>query len=144
MLSSDRIDPIAIQPSFRTFPVAAGVRIFAGALVVLDEQGNARPGRDDVATDVAVGYARRRCDNLNGVAGALRVEVRCGILRFRNDSAEPVTQAMIQQEAYVVDDNTVSASSMNATRTVAGIVYDVVQDFGMEWVEVAIGPIHTH
>lgn len=143
-LNNDRNDPITIQPSFRSFPVAAGVLIFAGALVVLDEAGYARPARDDVATDVALGYARRRVDNLGGEAGARKVDVACGVLRMRNDSVEPIAKAMVQQEAFIVDDNTVSASSKGGTRSTAGIIYDVVQDFGSEWVEVFVGLIQAN
>lgn len=141
-LTTDRSTPVFVMPSRRTFPVAANVRIFANALVVIDDQGNARPARDNVPSDVAVGAAHRRADNLGGQPGQKQVEVRCGIMRMNNDPGDPVTKAMVQQQVYVVDDETVSASSNNDARAIAGVVYDVVDDYGSTWVEVMVGPAH--
>ena len=141
-LSADRNDPISIHPSRRTFPVAAGVKLFGGALIVVDQDGFARPARDDVATDTAVGWPKRGVDNTGGAAGAKSVEVRFGIMRLRNDALEPVTKKQVQKAVYIVDDDTVSASSKGEARSVAGVLYDVVQDYGVQWVEVLVGPQH--
>ncbi len=106
----------------RQFPVAAGVKIWQGALVVLVAGGWAAPGQ--VATGlIPVGRARHTVDNTEGANGAKSVEVDKGTFRWANDPANPVLQANVGANAYVLDDNTVSILATG--RSVAGVIFQI-------------------
>jgi len=105
-------------------PVKAGARIWQGALVML-EGGYAVPARE-AAGLVAAGVARAGADNAAGADGALTVEVERGCFAFEN--AGDITRAHIGQQAYAVDDQTVSASDNNGARSAAGTIMDVNED----------------
>lgn len=119
-----------------TGPAAAAVTIYHHALVVMDTSGNFRPGRAST-TDKAVGRAMFKCDNSAGIAGALTVEVEKGVFRFKNSTAgDAITMAAhFNALVYVVDDETVAATSNTNTRIVAGRVVDV--DSTGVWVRIA-------
>lgn len=114
-------------------PVAAAVRIFAGALVCSDANGYATPGA--AATTLrGVGRARSTVDNSTGLAGALSVEVEQGIFKFANSAdADEVTIAQRGAVCFIVDDATVAKTDGSSTRSPAGLVVDVETD-GV-WVE---------
>ena len=107
-------------------PAAASVTIYHHALVVMDTSGNFRPGRAST-TDRAVGRAMFKVDNSAGAAGALTVEVEKGVFRFKNSTAgDAITLAAhLNALVYVVDDETVAATSNSNARVVAGRVVDV-------------------
>ena len=65
----------------RQFPVAAGVKIWQGALVVLVAGGWASPGQS-AAGLISVGRARHTVDNTEGANGARSVEVDKGTFRW--------------------------------------------------------------
>lgn len=115
-----------------TDPVAAGTKIYAGALVVL-EGGYLRPGR--TATGLVVrGIAQGDVDNSGGGAGDMSANAyRWGCWRFANHQADPVTRQHIEGKAYIVDDQTVAATDGSGTRSVAGTIVDV--DALGVWVE---------
>jgi hypothetical protein len=107
------------------YPVAAGVKIYAGALVVLNATGYAKPGVTGTGL-VAVGRAEMYVDNTNGNDGDVRVSVRIGVYHWANSSAEnAITIAEIGDVCYVVDDQTVAKTNGSGTRSPAGIVDDV-------------------
>lgn len=116
-------------------PVKGGVRLYAGALVVL-EAGYAAPGREASGL-IAVGRSEKRTDNTTGQDGDLTVEIRTGTFRFANDSVDPVTQADCGSACFVVDDETVSASDSGGARSVAGRIIEL-ENAGV-WVQV--GPV---
>lgn len=113
-------------------PVAAGVTIFAGALVVLDATGYAAPGTTATGL-VARGRAEEHVDNSAGADGAVSVRVRRGIFRFANDSS--VDRTTIGKTAYIVDDQTVAATDGTGTRSAAGEVVDVDADGVWVWIK---------
>lgn len=116
------------------FPLDAGVKIYAGALVALDA-GYAVPG-DEATGLIAVGRANHQADNTGGSAGDEWVEVERGVFLFANDGS--ITQADVGSTAYIVDDQTVSADDGNtgdgATRSPAGMILGV--EAGGVWVEI--------
>lgn len=85
--------------------VAAGTRIYAGSVVVVDPSGFAIPGE----AGPGLGYASRAeesADNTNGAAGTVRVPVRhSGVFESAKDGT--ITQAQLFKTGYVVDDQTV-------------------------------------
>lgn len=124
-LTQDRRTPMRAG-DFLVLPVAAGVRIFAGALVAVDANGYAVPASNTDGLR-AVGRAEEAADNRNGAAGAVKVQVRRGVFCWKNDTALPVTPAHVYQECYIRDDETVRAKDegAGAANPVAGRVIEV-------------------
>lgn len=115
-------------------PVAAGTRIYAGALVCLNASGYAVPG-STATTLKARGVALEQVDNSGGAAGALTVPVRRGVFKFANSTAtDEITIADIGVNCYIVDDQTVARTNGSSTRSVAGRI-DGVDTDGV-WVEI--------
>lgn len=121
MLTADR-NTLTTTAELITVPVAAGVKIFAGALVVANATGYAQPG--GVATTLTyLGRAEQFVDNTAGANGALTVQVRRKVAFYwANSVTDPVTQASFGKTCYVVDDATVSATNGANTQSAAGIV----------------------
>lgn len=110
-------------------PIAADVVIFHHALVVMDSSGYARPGRAST-TDKAIGRAMFSYDNSGGSAGDLTVEIETGVFRWKNSSSGDAITMAAHRDAvvYVVDDETVAATSNSGARVPAGRVFDVDSD----------------
>lgn len=99
-------------------PVAASTTIYAGALVSLDASGNAVPS-SDTATDTFAGKADMRADNASGSAGDVTLEGhREGVFEF---NAVGMAQADTNDDAYVVDDNTVGKGILAQPTNVTGV-----------------------
>lgn len=125
-LTAERNTPMR-SGGVNSFPVAAGVKVYAGSLVVLDA-GYALPGREAVGL-VAVGRAEETVDNSSGLAGAATVTVRTGVFKWRNSSGDDaITQADVGTECFVVDDETVAKTAAAGTRSAAGPVVAVEAD----------------
>lgn len=113
-------------------PVAAGQKIYQGAIVMLDAAGNAIKGA--VATGLTPrGVAQASVDNSAGIAGDETIAARKGCFRFKNDAS--VARADIGGTAYVVDDETVAKTDGTGTRSALGEIIDV--DASGVWVEIA-------
>ena len=85
------------------YPVAASTLIYDGAMVAINSGGYAIPAADAASLKV-VGIAENRADNSSGSNGDIKVTVRAPIIgRF---AATSITQAMVGQMMYVVDDQT--------------------------------------
>lgn len=110
-----------------TIGVAAGAKIYAGALVALDADGYAMPGAT-ATTLKGLGRAERQADNTSGQDGDLSVEVTKGVFRFANDAADAVTASHRGSSCYIVDDESVAGNDGAGTRSVAGTVFDVDSD----------------
>lgn len=132
-LTKERNTPARMNNRFND-PVAAGVVIYAGALVVLDADGNAAPGTTGNGL-TARGVAMASIDNSQGAAGAEMVETEKGVWRLANDGADTIDRTHIGGTAYIVDDQTVAASDGSGSRSAAGNIVDV-DDLGV-WVEIA-------
>lgn len=87
-------------------PVAATTKIYAGSLVAINAAGYAVPAAASAGLAV-VGLAMAQADNSSGDAGDVKVIVRrvC-VARLKGSS---LTQAMVGETVYVVDDETVGA-----------------------------------
>jgi hypothetical protein len=85
------------------FPVAANTKIFAGSLVCVNSGGYAVPGADSAGLKF-MGVAMSQVDNSAGANGdkSLRVR-RSGAFEF---DAASITQAMVGDPMYAVDDHT--------------------------------------
>ena len=113
-----------------SFPILANTLCHAGGLATVTAAGYVRPGTVDglSAGSVAVGRFCRQYDNRTGttsLSAATVAQVESGIFHWDNDTVAPVTTASLRRTCYVLDDQTVSASSAVNTRTIAGIVMDV-------------------
>ena len=85
------------------YPVEAGEVIYKGALVSVDDDGYLMPGQD-TAAHRCVGVADEKVDNTGGADGALSCRVRSGEkYRF---AATSITQAMVGDAMFIVDDQT--------------------------------------
>ncbi len=124
--------------AFRNFPMTASVKIWKGALVVLDASGDAKPGVTALSL-TAVGRAEQTQDNTSGGAGALTVNVQPGVFKFANLGTDLVAQANVGTNCFITDDQTVSATSATNTKSVAGRVIQVDSD-GV-WVAVGLSAI---
>ena len=103
-------------------PVSGGARIFAGAMVVLDASGNAKPAH--VATGLTPrGMALKEVDNRLGAAGDMVVDIESGIFALKTDAS--ISRTDIGHKAYFLDDQTVAATDGSGTRSEAGIIKDV-------------------
>lgn len=132
----------------RSYPVKAGVKIFAGSLVALNA-GFAAPmaiatGR--IAVGKAIGpapgtggsLAGATVDNTSGADGDLTVLVEEGVHRWGNSSAgDLIAQADVGAQCFGVDDQTVAKTSNTNTRSVAGIIIKV--DSAGVWVQTGMG-----
>jgi hypothetical protein len=87
----------------QAYPVKASTIIYAGSLVAIDSNGWAVPAADAAGHDV-IGIAHARADNSTGANGAIKVTVEAPIRVLLK--ATSITQAMVGQAMYVVDDET--------------------------------------
>lgn len=115
-------------------PVAAATVIHAGALVAANASGLGVPG--SVSTTLtAAGRAEESADNSGGAASAISVTVRRGVFLFKNHGADPVVQADVLKDCFIVDDETVAKTNGTNTRSKAGKVVEV--EANGVWVEIA-------
>lgn len=131
MLSQERNTP-ARHPGRWSYPVAANVKIFAGALVAI-EAGYLVPGKVAVGL-IAQGRAEATVDNTGGASGALSAPVERGCFLFANKADDAVTQADVGKDCFIVDDETVARTNGTSTRSRAGLVR-AVEPGGGVWVE---------
>lgn len=106
----------------RSYPVKAGVHIFGGSGVVLDN-GYAKPAVTATGL-ISVGRADEEVDNTDGNDGDLLVQVEQGVFCYANGNA--VTLASVGLLCYFVDDQTVSSNA--AGKSIAGTIEEVTAD----------------
>lgn len=100
-------------------PAAATTTVYAGALVNFNATGYIVPSADD-ATHTFAGKADAQADNQSGADGDIQVEGhREGVFEF---NASGMTIADVNQDAYIVDDNTVGKSITAQPVNVTGVV----------------------
>lgn len=136
-LSADRNTPSRDGREF-TRKVAAGKKIFIGALVVLNAAKFAQPATTATGL-IADGRAEGFADNSAGADGDILVRVRQGAFYYANSAADPIAQADIGNTCYIVDDQTVAKTNGSATRSAAGTILDVDSALG---VLVGVGILH--
>ena len=109
-------------------PVAAGVRIFTGAVVCLNAAGFAVPAT--AATGLKFpAVAREGVDNQGGADGDVSVDLLREVVGL--DMASDVDRTVIGAVVYLDDDHTVTAAA--AGRSPAGLLVDVAE--GLAWVD---------
>ena len=117
-----------------SFKVKAGVKIYAGAIVVSDA-GYAKPGVK-AASLIYLGRAEEQVDNSAAGAadGDKSVLVRRGrAFKWANAAGGgAVTQAEVGSAAYILDDQTVTKTATGATKTDPAVVLGV--DSGGVWI----------
>jgi hypothetical protein len=117
-----------INGALRSLPIAANVKIYKGAIVVMNA-GYAAPGTTAIGL-LIVGRSEETVDNTGGAAGALTVRVRSGTFGWNSGAAgDAITEANIGAVAYIIDDNTVGLTNGGgggaATRSPAGTIFDI-------------------
>lgn len=112
--------------------VAAGKKIYSGALVARDSGGYATPGAVS-STIIGIGRAEETVDNTAGDNGTLTIRVSKGTFQYGNYSGDPITIADIGYICYIYDDYRVAKTSNGGTRGVAGRIFDV--DSSGVWVQ---------
>jgi len=109
-LSADRRTEYKVGVEI-AFPVAAATTIYGGAMVCVDANGYAVPAADTAGLKF-VGVARENVDNSGGANGDKSVIVRRkGVFRFK---ATSITQAMVGDTMYAVDDETFDETVTNS------------------------------
>lgn len=123
---TDRLGNDAIPPLLK-LPVAAGAKIWAGSMVMIDA-GYAKPAATATGKRIA-GRAEATVDNTGGAAGALVVTVRRGVFKWNNSaSGDLIAQANVPALVYAVDDQTVALTTGGATRSIAGVAIQIEAD----------------
>lgn len=121
----------------RAIPVADNVKIFPGALVVINASGYCEPATA-AASKIAAGTYRgtKVLDNTvtGHAAAAFDVPVDMGTFKFINKAGDLVTQALVGAACYIEDDQTVRLTGTGSSA--AGKVHRVDSD-GV-WVSVAL------
>lgn len=105
--------------------VKAGVTIYAGTLVAVDETGHAVPAAKETGL-VAAGRAEGNVDNSKGADGDNYVKVLRGVFKWDNSATNPVTIAHCLRPCYIEDDCTVSCDDIGSS--VAGTVLGIDTD----------------
>lgn len=128
-----------IDGKVRSVPMAANVKIYKGALVVMSG-GYAAPGSTALNL-IALGRALETVDNTGGAAGAKNIRVERGCFAWNAGPAgDAITQANIGQQAYIIDDNTVGLTNGGgggaATRSGAGRIFDIDAVSGNPFIEI--------
>ena len=101
-LTKDRATPYR-EGGEVEYPGAAAVKVFAVSLVCANSAGYAAPAADTSGFRLA-GVALEQVDNTTGANGAKSVRVRRrGVFEF---DAASITQAMVGDPMYAVDDHT--------------------------------------
>ena len=123
-LAQDRNTP-RLEGDIRQGDVAASVKIYAGAIVMRDAQGNLTKGATATGA-IGVGRAEAQVDNSTGAAGDLTLDYRPGVFRYANSAgADAIAKADIGAKVFIVDDQTVAKTDGTGTRSPAGIVDNV-------------------
>jgi len=121
----------------RAIPVADNVKIYPGALVVINASGYCEPATAAAAKIAAGAYRGTRIlDNTvtGHAAAAFDVPVDMGTFKFDNKGGDLVTQAMVGAACYMEDDHTVRLTS--TATSAAGKVHRLDAD-GV-WVSVSL------
>lgn len=131
-LTTDRITQKKV-PGVKSYPMAA-VKVYAGSIVCKNAAGYAAPAAD-TASFKCLGIARETVDNTAGAAGDKQIDVEAPILARL--PATSITQAMVGNIMYVVDDQTFDdATGTNSIK--AGILADFISTTeGWIWIDPA-------
>jgi hypothetical protein len=129
------------QPQLRDVPLKSGYKVYAGAIVVIQQStGYGRPAFDGTGC-IAKGVAQKTLDNsstgtdpgANTNGGLIMPVLSGGVFGpFANDTGTAVAITDRTKVCYLLDDNTITMDG--TSRSVAGIVDDLTSE-GV-WVEI--------
>lgn len=115
-------------------PLGAGVTIYRGQIAGTDTNGNLKNMDTPASTDVVWGLVDQVSGGSqaetgpgitnSGGSGAVTVDVATGSFMLLNGGSggDALTQASIGKTVYVIDSQTVGATSASTTRPVAGVL----------------------
>ena len=111
---------------FLYLPVKGGTTIYQGALVALDANGYAIPGKKATGL-TAAGRAEETVEN-KGADGEAFIHVARGVFFFNNTAttSNKIGAAHVLKPCYIEDDQTVTALATGASA--AGLVVRVDED----------------
>lgn len=111
---------------FLYLPVKGGTTIYQGALVALDANGYAIPGKKATGL-TAAGRAEETVEN-KGADGEAFIRVSRGVFVFNNTAttSNKIGAARVLKPCYIEDDQTVTALATGASA--AGLVVRVDED----------------
>ena len=118
------------------YPVAAGVKIFAGGIVAMDASGFARPAAN-ATTSRCMGVAMATVDNTSGTAGAQTVVARRSCFGF---ATADVTVVDVGKDCWALDDQTVTKTAPATNPAKAGVIVqvEVVGTTTVVWVDMSV------
>lgn len=120
--------PGQVHPGPLAFAMAAAVVCFAGGMVGIDTDGNAKPAVGTEPTlKIAPGVCAKKVDNSAGAAAAETVEVEVGAF-YLAQTGTTITKAHFGRNVFVVDDATISLDDSGGLRPLAGWVKNVRSD----------------
>lgn len=109
-------------------PLAAGVEVFYGTAVALNSAGYGVPGVESPHLTFA-GAALDYMDNSNGADGERTVLVqRPGHLAIKWVNDGSITQAHLLKTAYILDNQTATATDGGGTRSPMGTIVRIETD----------------
>ncbi|EAB4091072.1 hypothetical protein FGS43_04520 [Salmonella enterica] len=112
-------------------PCEAGAVIDAGHVVCVNAAGFAIAGAP-AADNTVIGVSDDVADNTGGAQGAYLVMVRRNkAFALDNDTAAPVTQALVGKDCYLLDSHTVTSTDNSKANPVAGKVLSVSPEDGV-------------
>lgn len=112
----------------RAVPVAAATKIPAGVMAAINASGLLVNGAT-ATTLKCIGVPQATIDNSAGADSAITGEADTGVHGpFVILAGDPVTRANVGADVYMVDNQTIAATSGTGTRSVAGKLFDVDAD----------------
>ncbi len=122
-LTENRSTPQLSPPDLRTGLLGASQTIYQGAILMRNASGHLIKGATATGSR---GVGRAEAAGASTTAGVTPQTFREGVFRFANSSAgDLIATADIGTVCYIVDDQTVAKTDGTATRSPAGIIYDV-------------------
>ncbi|HYG91199.1 MAG TPA: hypothetical protein VD978_33650 [Azospirillum sp.] len=132
-LTSERPKTVERDGKTRHTPVAAGVKLFAGAMAAVNAAGFAVPVTAAAGLK-GLGRVEETVDNSAGADGEQMVRTTRGVFAVANSSgADELTRAATGSPVYGVDDQTVAKTDGGGTRSAIATLFDV--DAAGVWVE---------
>ena len=103
------------RAKLRSYPVLASTTIYDGSIVFIDATTGYASGDDEAGANHFVGIAHGAADNSSGANAAINCEVYSEGNYRHLAFTGTATQATVGVPVYAVDNQTIQASSTNAT-----------------------------
>lgn len=121
------------MPTVLTYKVKTGVTIYKGALVGVDTATGYLVPVTAATTIAIVGRAEEGCVAGASASGTYSINVRCGVLKYKNSAVAACAITNLGQMVYGEDDETISGTSQANTLSQAGLMVKLDADGGI-WV----------